>query len=178
MHPADWVVLDPVSPRLAHPHSYIHELFSKHLARENEGNRGGSLALWSLFTALVGPLGDPLRRMDLAPTSTFMAACNQICNGFSGSLSRVAQLLDEGAAQDLIDAAKLRVFADNMASLFASFYRHPSSRASCSYHTSPYYIRAHWSSIPTVTFFKPCRLLTVSRAHALPRVIIYAARPR
>ena len=81
MHPDDWVVLDPITPRLANPHSYIHSISSKHLTKDNKG----SLALWSLLIALAGPLGDPLQRMSLAPTSAFMAACNQVCNGFSVS---------------------------------------------------------------------------------------------
>ena len=55
MHPNDWVALDPIVPRLAKPHSYIHTISSRHLTKDNNG----SLALWSLFTALVGPLGVP-----------------------------------------------------------------------------------------------------------------------
>ena len=116
MQPTDWIVLDPIAPRLAHPHSFVHDLSSEHFASRG----GGSLALWSLFTALVGPLGAPLRRMDLAPTSTFMAACNRIGNGFSESSSKAAQLADEGAAQDRVDAARVRAFADNLVSLSAS----------------------------------------------------------
>ena len=91
VQPADWIVLDPIAPRLAHPHSFVHDLSADLFVSRG----GGSLALWSLFTALVGPLGVPLRRMDL--TSTFMAVCNRIGRGILvDSSSEAAQLVGEG----------------------------------------------------------------------------------
>ena len=109
VEPADWIVLDPIVPRRAHPHSFVHDLSSDHFV-----SRGGStLSLWSLLTALVGPLGAPLQRMD--DSSTFMSVCNRIARGIlADSSSEAAQLVAEAAPQDQIDAEMVLAFAGSM----------------------------------------------------------------
>ena len=89
--PADFLPLDAIAPRLAHPHSFAHDLSSDHIVQRG----GGSLLLWSLFTALVGAPGAPTARM--SPTSNFMRVVNRIVRFIlADASSEAAQLVAEG----------------------------------------------------------------------------------
>ena len=115
--PVDFLGLDPIAPRLGHPLSFAHELSSDRLGV----HCGGSLALWCMFTALVGEPGDLALRMDAS--SSFMAVVRTFSSGvLADASSRAAQMVALGEAQSIIDDELLEALGDCLASLLSSSY--------------------------------------------------------
>ena len=121
LDPADFIPFVAI-PRAVHRVPFADPLAFTGVSSDDLcAHSGGSLALWSLFVALTGALGDSTARLQQA--SSLMRVLVSFSSGLLiNESSRVSRMCLNGEAQDLIDDELRHSFCDCLATLSQSAY--------------------------------------------------------